>query len=114
MPMSDGSSDVCSSHLAFVVSEHLVGRDDLFMFPASTEIDLACHAVNLLAHLVEGGIHAVTLGFSVLGHGVLDSHIWLVEYGDASRRAFDERPASQRSGERRVGKESVSKGRSRG
>ena len=75
---------------AFVIGEHLVGRDDLFMFAAGAEIDLARHPVNLLAHLVERGIDALALGLGVLGNGMFDANIGLVENRNASRRAFDQ------------------------
>src|SRR5690606_30886888 len=37
---------------ALVIGEHLVGLEHLLMFAADAEFRLACHAVDLLAHLV--------------------------------------------------------------
>ena len=82
----------------FVIGEHLVRRDDLFMFAAGAEIDLARHAVNLFAHLVKGGIDALALGLGIFGDRVFDAHIGLMENGDTGSSTFDQRQAGQTDG----------------
>ena len=58
------------------------------MLAADAELGLRSHAVNLLAHLVEGGVDAVTLGLRILGDGVLDGDARLVEHGMARAHAL--------------------------
>ena len=83
---------------AFVICKHLIGRDDLFMFAARAEINLARHAVDLFAHFVKGGIDAVTLGFDILRDGVFNADIGLVKNGNAGSSAFYERQARKANG----------------
>ena len=75
---------------ALVIGEHLVGLEHLLVLAAHPELRLAGHAVNLLAHLVEGGVHAVTLGLDILRDGVLDVDAGLVEHRAAHRHAVDQ------------------------
>ena len=76
---------------AFVICKHFIGRDDLFMFAARAEINLAGHAVDLFAHFVKGGIDAVALGFDILGYSVFNADIGLVKNSNASSSALYER-----------------------
>src|SRR3546814_20763955 len=60
------------------------------MLAANAEFGLARHAVDLLAHLVEGGIDAVPLGLDVVGDRMFDGDARLVENGDARAHAVDQ------------------------
>src|SRR3546814_682528 len=75
---------------ALVIGEHLVGFEHLLMLAANAEFGLARHAVDLLAHLVEGGIDAVPFGLDVVGDRMFDGDARLVENGDARAHAVDQ------------------------
>ncbi len=81
---------------AFVIGEHLVGRDDLFMLAANAEFSLIGHIVDLLAHLVERAINPLALGFDIVCHNLIDGDARLVIDRLAKRKPFDQREASNR------------------
>ena len=78
-----------------VISEHLIGLDDLARFAVNAEIGLACHPVDLFAHLVERRIDAVPLGFGIFSYGVFDDDARLVIDGVPPRHPFDQFQARQ-------------------
>ena len=74
---------------ALVISEHLVGLEHLLMLADGAELGLAHHRVDLLAHLGEGRIDAVTLRLDIVGDRMLDQHARLVKDGMAPAHAGD-------------------------
>ena len=72
-----------------VICEHLVGRDDLLMFTASSKIDLARHPVDLRAHFIEGGVNALPLCLGIFSDGMFDAHIRLMKNCYSSSGTFD-------------------------
>ena len=64
---------------AFVVGEHLVGRENLLMLAGGAELGVAGHRVDLLAHPPERRINARAFGLGIIGDGVLDQHLGMVE-----------------------------------
>jgi hypothetical protein len=68
---------------AFVIGEHLVGLEHLGMLADGTELGMAHHRVDLLAHLGEGRIDPVPLRLDILGDGMLDQYPRLMEDGMA-------------------------------
>ena len=83
---------------AFVIGEHLVGREDVLMLARRAEFGLAHHAIDLIAHLVERRIDAVAFIFGVFGDGMLDHHARLVEDRVARRHAVDQLEPGQPRG----------------
>ncbi|SBV31719.1 protein of unknown function [uncultured Sphingopyxis sp.] len=75
---------------ALVIGEHLVGLDDLLMLAADAEIGRTRHAVDLLAHLVEGRVHPMALGLGIVGDRMLDRDARLVEYRHTGAHAVDQ------------------------
>src|SRR3546814_19300925 len=56
---------------AFVIGEHLVGFEHLFMFATNAEFRLSSHPFNLLAHFGKGGINALAFHLDIFGNRVL-------------------------------------------
>jgi hypothetical protein len=83
---------------AFVVGEHPVGFEHFLMLAPDAEFGLAGHAVDLLAHAVEGAIDPLALGLGVFGHDMLDHHARLVEHRLSDREALDQRLPAQAVG----------------
>src|SRR3546814_13831136 len=65
---------------AFVIGEHLVGFEHLFMFATNAEFRLSSHPFNLLAHFVKGGINALAFHLDIFGKRLLSRYATLMTY----------------------------------
>ena len=60
------------------------------MLSAHAELGLACHIVNLLAHLVKGAIDTLPLCFDVVCNNMIDCDAGLVINGETAGQPFDQ------------------------
>ena len=80
---------------AFVIGEHLVGFEHLFVFAADAEFSLTGQIVDLFAHPVKRAVNPLTFGLGILGHDLSDFDTRLVIDGKPGPQPFHQSQAGQ-------------------